>query len=111
VLSQRKVIHFAEELRNGESLVRATQERNCRQTDADFFWIANGFVALWLFTTLGGWGKMVHQPMSHAEEVGSGLGIIVGLGVIFSIWACVAAVTGLLAFMTRGPKEIVEVER
>jgi len=73
------------------------------------FWAANGFMALWLFGAMGEWGKLA-KPMSDAERTGAGLGIAVGLGVIFSIWACVAIVTGLLAFMTRGPKEIIELE-
>jgi hypothetical protein len=73
------------------------------------FWVANGLMALWLFATLASWGEMA-SPTSEAEKVGAGLGMVVGLGVIFSIWLCVAGVTGLLAFMTRGRKEIVEME-
>jgi fatty acid desaturase len=73
------------------------------------FWLANGFMALWLFSAMGEWGKMA-KPTSEAEKAGAGLGIAVGLGVIFSIWACVAIITGLFAYMTRGPKEIIEVQ-
>ncbi len=73
-----------------------------------FFWLANGFMALWLFSAMGEWGKMA-QPMTDAEKTGAGLGIAMALGVIFSIWACVAIITGALAFMTRGRKEIIEI--
>jgi hypothetical protein len=74
-----------------------------------FFWLANGTMALWLFGTLAEWGKMA-KPMTEAERAGAGLGMAMGLGVIFSIWACVAIVTGLFAYMTRGRKEIIEME-
>ena len=73
------------------------------------FWLANGFMALWLFGAMTHWGKMA-TPVTDAEKAGAGLGMAVGLGVIFSIWACVAAVTGLFAMMTRGRKEIIEFE-
>lgn len=72
------------------------------------FWISNGFMAFWLFGTLAEWGKM--HPVSHAEQAGAGLGMAIGLGVIFSIWACVAFVTGIFVLITRGRKEIIEVE-
>lgn len=39
---------------------------------------------------------------ARRERAGAGLGMAIGLGVIFSIWACVAFVTGLFAYMTRG---------
>ena len=74
------------------------------------FWAANGVMALWLFSAMGEWGKLAQRTMSEAEKTGTGLGIAMGLGVIFSIWACVAAVTGLFAYMSRGPKEIIETE-
>ena len=73
------------------------------------FWLANAFMGFWLIGTLGEWGKMA-KPTSEAAKAGAGLGIAMGLGVIFSIWACIAVVTGLFAFMTRGRKEIIEVE-
>lgn len=74
-----------------------------------FFWLANGVMALWLFSAIAQWGDMA-KPMTEAEKTGAGLGIAMGLGVIFSIWACVALITGLLAFMTHGRKEIIEIE-
>jgi hypothetical protein len=73
------------------------------------FWVSNGLMALWLFSTLGVWANM-EQAVTEAEKVGQGLGIAIGLGVIFSIWACIALVTGLLTYMTRGTKEIIELE-
>jgi hypothetical protein len=74
-----------------------------------FFWIANGLMALWLAGTLVSWGKMA-QPVSEAERAATDLGVVVALGVIFSIWACIAIVTGMLAYVSRGRKEIVEIE-
>jgi hypothetical protein len=59
---------------------------------------------------MGEWGKHIDKPMTEAEKAGAGLGIAVGLGVIFSIWACVAVVTGLFAYMTRGRMEMIEIE-
>ena len=69
------------------------------------FWLANGLMALWFFAVTQEWSKMA-TPVSDAEKAGQGLGIAAGLGILLSIWACVAIVTGLLAFMTRGNKEI-----
>ena len=68
----------------------------------------NGFMAIWLFGTLAEWGNM--HPVSQAEQVGAGLGMAIGLGVKFSIWACVAIVTSIFVLLTRGRKEIIEVE-
>jgi hypothetical protein len=73
------------------------------------FWLANGFMALWLFSATQQWSKMP-TAVTEAEKVGQGLGITAGLGVLLSIWACVAIVTGLLAYMTRGHKEITEID-
>jgi hypothetical protein len=73
------------------------------------FWLSNAFMAAWLAATLSRWGTMA-QPISDAQKAGAGLGMAMGLGVIFSIWAGVAAVTGLFVLMTRGRKEIIEVE-
>jgi hypothetical protein len=74
------------------------------------FWLANGLMALWLFGAMASWGKMGVATMSEAEKAGAGLGMAIGLGVTFSIWACVAIITGLFAYMTRGRKEILEVD-
>jgi hypothetical protein len=71
------------------------------------FWLANGLMALWLFATLNQWGKMA-PALTDAEKAGTGIGMALGLGMILSVWACVAVITGLFAFMTRGRKEIIE---
>jgi hypothetical protein len=73
------------------------------------FWLSNAFMAAWLVATLSSWGSLP-KAVSQAEKTGAGLGMAMGLGMIFSIWACVAAVTGLFALMTRGRKEITEIE-
>jgi fatty acid desaturase len=73
------------------------------------FWLANGFMALWFWGAVDGWSKMA-TPASEAGKAGQGIGIAMGLGVILSIWACVEIVTGLFALMTRGHKEIMEVD-
>ena len=73
------------------------------------FWLANAFMAIWLFGTLSKWGELA-APTTNAAKAGTGLGMAAGLGIIFSIWLCVSGVTGLLAFMSRGRKEIFEVE-
>lgn len=73
------------------------------------FWLANGFMGLWLFMTIGNWSEMA-KPTSSAAKAGQDIGIVMGLGIIFSIWACVAAITGVFALMTRGRKEIIEIE-
>jgi hypothetical protein len=74
------------------------------------FWAANGFMALWLIMTFAGWGGLLQQPMTDAEKAGAGIGIAMGLGIIFWIWIFVAAITGLFVLMTRGRKEITEIE-
>jgi hypothetical protein len=74
------------------------------------FWVANGLMALWLAAVIIGWGGQMEGPLTDAEKAGAGIGIAIGLGVIFWMWVVVAAVTGLFVLMTRGRKEIIEIE-
>ncbi len=69
------------------------------------FWIFNLLMIAWLFATLGAWGEL-DPTTSEAQEAGRGLGMVVGLGMIFGLWAIGMVVFGGLAFATRGKKVI-----
>ena len=64
------------------------------------FWLANLFMAGWLVTT---WYVAGKEP--HAVEAG-----IVATGMLMTLWFFVVVVTGMLVFVTRGRKEITEME-
>ncbi len=73
------------------------------------FWAANALMVVWLFSALAGMGGM-EPATSEAEQTGRNLGMAMGVGMILFFWAALAGITGLLAYMTRGRKEITEVE-
>lgn len=75
-----------------------------------FFWICNGFMVLWFAFVVKDWAILSSQLVTSAEKAGSGIGIVIGLGTIFSLWALVLAVTSVLVLMTRGRKEIIETD-
>jgi len=74
------------------------------------FWAVNGLMVVWLGASMGRWGEQAQTLTTEAEQAGYGAGMAVGLTVILVVWACLAGITGLLAYMTRGRKEITEVE-
>lgn len=74
------------------------------------FWIANGLMAVLVAAAFMGWGEQLQQPMSDAEKAGAGIGMAIGLGVVLWLWVFVAVITGLFVIMTRGRKEITEIE-
>jgi hypothetical protein len=73
------------------------------------FWLANGFMALWLIVTINHWSNMAHE-VSTAGKAGAAIGVGMGLTFLLATWFFVAIITGLLAYMTRGRKEIIETE-
>lgn len=74
------------------------------------FWLFNLLMLLWLATSLVGMGEVANNATSDAERTGAGLGIIVGLGVIFSTWLIGGLVFGLMMYASRGKKIIETIE-
>lgn len=72
------------------------------------FWAVNGLMVVSLMATMGQWGERSQSLMTEAERTGYDAGMAIGFTMIMVIWACLAAITGLLAYMTRGRKEIIE---
>ncbi len=55
-------------------------------------------------------GDRTAKVVPEADKDAFGLEVALGLKYIFFIWACVAIVTGILAYTTRGAKEVTEIE-
>ncbi len=73
------------------------------------FWLANGLMGLWLAGTINEWSK-ISAPTTEAAKAGTAIGVGLGLSFLLGLWFFVAVITGLFAYMTRGRKEITEVE-
>lgn len=104
---------FKEPLQERHEMGKRILERRKRGflgwTMLSIFWLANGFMLLWLLAALGKWGKIA-KIVPEGDKQAFGLEVTIGLKYIFFIWACVAIVTGILACTTRGPKEIIETD-
>lgn len=75
-----------------------------------FFWLFNILMLLWLVTSLVGMGELANKATNDAEKAGAGLGIILGLGVIFWTWLIGGLVFGLMMYASRGKKIIETIE-
>lgn len=75
-----------------------------------FFLIFIGFNVFMAFALFSGLSAVSHMPAtaSDAESAGRAIGATLGFSAILWIWALGAFITGLLAFMTRGKKIIIE---
>lgn len=74
------------------------------------FWMFNILMLLWLVTSLLGMGDVANKAATDAEKAGAGIGIILGLGVIFWTWLIGALVFGLMMYASRGKKIIETIE-
>lgn len=74
------------------------------------FWAFNILMFLWLASALAGMGEVANNASSEAEKAGAGLGIMLGLGMIFSTWLTGALVFGLMMYASRGKKIIETIE-
>lgn len=74
------------------------------------FWLFNILMLLWLVTSLAGMGEVANNASTDAERTGAGLGIIIGLGMIFSTWLIGGLVFGLMMYASRGKKIIETIE-
>jgi hypothetical protein len=70
------------------------------------FWCFNALMLLWLVLAIKGWGETGQNITSDAEKAGAGLGIVLGLGMIFWTWLIGGVVFGLMMYASRGKKII-----
>jgi hypothetical protein len=47
-------------------------------------------------------------PMNEAEKAGQAVGLVIGVGLIMSIWGAGALILGLFVMLTRGKKVVIE---
>jgi len=72
------------------------------------FWLVNLGMAALLVSYMVASGEQAQTLTSEAEQAGFALGTAMGVSMLVSLWAGLALITGLLAFMTRGRKELIE---
>lgn len=68
----------------------------------------NALMLIWLIAYWSSVGNLVDAAASDAERAGSAIGGAIGTSMLLFFWVCGAVITGLLAFLTRGHKTIVE---
>jgi hypothetical protein len=72
------------------------------------FWGFNLLMAFLLFAGLGDTGAAYQEMQTEAEQAGFAIGTAIGMGMILSLWFLGAAILGLMVFVTRGQKTIIE---
>lgn len=75
------------------------------------FWAFNLFMLTTCVAGMNATSELSGTAMSEAERAGAGIGTVLGLGIILSLWFMGAAILGLMVAFTRGPKVIETVER
>lgn len=73
------------------------------------FWGWNALMAVALLAGVGGNASQYAKLTTEAERQGYAAGTGLGIMVMLMMWAAGAVVFGLLAYFTRGRRELVEV--
>jgi hypothetical protein len=68
----------------------------------------NLLMLLWVLSYCSFVGKAASSAATDAEKVGTGIGSILGSGMLLFIWMFGAVVLGIMTLLTRGKKIIVE---
>jgi len=63
--------------------------------------IFNVLMVLWMFQAFVISGQGLSEATSGAEEIGTGLGVMAGLGIISCVWVMGDIVLGLVVLLTR----------
>lgn len=74
------------------------------------FWGWNALMAATLFNGLASVGELGQQTMTAAERSGHEAGATLGFAFVLMVWALGAVIFGLLAYFTRGRRELIEME-
>lgn len=72
------------------------------------FWLFNGLMLIWVIAGVKGTVAVTTTLQTDAEQAGAAIGTAIGFGVVLFIWAAGAIVLGLLSFMSRGSKVVIE---
>ncbi|MCV0371088.1 MULTISPECIES: hypothetical protein [Filomicrobium] len=74
------------------------------------FWIWNALMVAWLVASLRAPIAEYDTLATQAERDGTAAGIGVAFVIILMVWALGGVVFGLLAYFTRGRRELIEME-
>lgn len=77
---------------------------------AFLFWAWNALMAWSVFSGLANVGQLGTKLATDAERVGHAAGATIGFSFLLMVWAAGAVVFGLLMFMSRGRREMIEVQ-
>lgn len=70
------------------------------------FWVFNAAMLTAVIVGMGGSAEHAATLSSEAEKAGAGIGMVLGLGMLLSVWVMGDIILGVLVLLTRGKKII-----
>ena len=74
------------------------------------FWGFNALMAAWLIVGMSGNAEKYQTLTSEAARTGHAAGTGIAFMMILMVWALGAVIFGMLAYFTRGRREMIEIE-